>query len=79
MAPCRCMKLSGSGKPRAPSKGPTEVDEKLAYVTRRTNANGKVRWYWQRPGHKLTRLPDDPVERFREGGHAGLITGVIAA
>ncbi len=42
------------------------MDEKLAYVTRRTNANGKVRWYWQRPGHKLRRLPDDPVERFRE-------------
>ncbi len=42
------------------------MDEKLAYVTRRTNANGKARWYWQRPGHKLRRLPDDPVERFRE-------------
>jgi len=25
-----------------------------------------VRWYWQRSGHKLRRLPDDAVERFRD-------------
>ena len=38
--------------------------ERLRYVTRRLNRNGKVRWYWQRRGHKLTRLPNNPVERM---------------
>ena len=38
--------------------------ERLRYVTRRLNRNGKARWYWQRRGHKLTRLPDNLVERI---------------
>jgi integrase len=38
--------------------------ERLRYVTGRRNRNGNVRWYWQRPGHKLIRLPDNPVERM---------------
>ncbi|TWA89839.1 phage integrase family protein [Azospirillum brasilense] len=37
---------------------------KLRYVTERRNANGKSRWYWDRKGHPLCRLPDDPVKRF---------------
>ncbi len=41
------------------------MHEDLPYVTRRTNASGSVRWYWQRRGHKLVRLPDDPVERLQ--------------
>jgi integrase len=38
--------------------------ERLRYVTRRQNRDGKVRWYWQRPGHKLTRLPDHLISRI---------------
>src|SRR6516225_5367021 len=37
---------------------------KLGYVTKRTDRQGGVRWYWQRRGHKLTRLPDNPIERM---------------
>jgi integrase len=37
---------------------------RMRYVTRRVSPNGKERWYWQRRGQKLTRLPDDPSERF---------------
>jgi hypothetical protein len=37
---------------------------KLCYVTKRTDRRGGVRWYWQRRGHKLTRLPDNPIERM---------------
>jgi integrase len=37
---------------------------KLRYVTRRVDRSGHERWYWQRRGHKLTRLPDDPIERM---------------
>jgi hypothetical protein len=37
---------------------------KLRYVTKRIDRRGGVRWYWQRPGHKLTRLPDSPIERI---------------
>ena len=36
---------------------------KLRYVTRRIDRSGSVRWYWQRRGHKLARLPDNPIER----------------
>jgi integrase len=36
--------------------------ETMRYVTRRIGARGKVRWYWQRRGFPLTRLPDDRVE-----------------
>jgi integrase len=39
---------------------------RMRYVTKRINRAGKERWYWQRPGHKLTRLPDDPASRFAE-------------
>ena len=38
--------------------------ERLRYVTGRRNRNGRVRWYWQRRGHELTRLPDNPIERM---------------
>lgn len=37
--------------------------EKMRYVTVRST-KGRDRYYWQRRGHKLTRLPDDPVDRF---------------
>lgn len=37
----------------------------LRYVTQRLNRNGTLRHYWQRPGHKLTRLPADPIKRFQ--------------
>ncbi len=39
--------------------------EKLKYVTRRRNKRGD-RWYWQRKGFPLLRLPDDPVKRFAQ-------------
>lgn len=39
------------------------MPEKIRYVTRRVSAGGKERWYWQRPGHKLVRLPNNPLER----------------
>jgi integrase len=37
--------------------------ERLRYVTARRSRAGKVRWYWQRRGHPLTRLPDALTER----------------
>jgi hypothetical protein len=37
---------------------------KIRYVTRRANRSGQERWYWQRPGKPLTRLPDNPIERM---------------
>jgi hypothetical protein len=37
---------------------------KLRYVTRRVNHKGGDRWYWQRRGHPLTRLPNNPIERM---------------
>jgi hypothetical protein len=40
--------------------------ERIRYVTRRKNRSGQ-RWYWQRRGHPLTRLPDDPIERIAMG------------
>ena len=39
------------------------TSEDLKYVTKRRNKRG-IRWYWQRKGHPLVRLPDDPVKRF---------------
>ncbi len=41
------------------------MHERLLYVTVRTNADGTLRWYWQRRDHRLVRLPDDPVERLK--------------
>ena len=38
--------------------------ERLRYVTQRQSRKGGVRWYWQRRGYPLTRLPDDRAERF---------------
>lgn len=35
----------------------------LRYVTKRPARNG-FRWYWQRKGHKLTRLPEDLGQRI---------------
>jgi integrase len=40
------------------------VSVRMRYVTKRAKAKGRVIWYWQRPGHKLTRLPDDEVARY---------------
>ena len=37
---------------------------KLRYVERRVDRSGADRWYWHRRGHKLARLPDDPMERM---------------
>ena len=37
--------------------------EKLRYVIRRVGRRGNVRWYWERKGHPLTRLPDDLAGR----------------
>jgi hypothetical protein len=37
---------------------------KLRYVEHRIDRSGGERWYWHRRGHKLTRLPDDLVERI---------------
>jgi integrase len=37
---------------------------KLRYVERRANHAGGERWYWNRHGHKLTRLPDDLAARI---------------
>ena len=39
--------------------------EKLKYVTRRRNKRGD-RWYWQRKGFPLMRLPDNPIKRFAQ-------------
>jgi integrase len=39
---------------------------KIRYVTRRVDRSGHERWYWQRRGHKLTRLSDNPIERIAE-------------
>ena len=36
---------------------------KLRYVERRVDHSGGERWYWHRRGHRLTRLPDSPIER----------------
>lgn len=40
------------------------TQERLRYVTVRSNRDGTKRYYWQRRGHKLVALPDDPVRRF---------------
>jgi hypothetical protein len=37
---------------------------KLRYVERRVNRSGAERWYWHRRGHRLARLPDNPIERL---------------
>jgi hypothetical protein len=37
---------------------------KLRYVTRRVDRSGRKRWYWQRRGHPLARLPDNDIERM---------------
>src|SRR5262249_11786046 len=37
---------------------------RLRYVERRVNRCGAERWYWHRRGYKLTRLPDNPIERI---------------
>jgi integrase len=37
---------------------------KLRYLIRRSDRSGGERWYWHRRGHKLTRLPNDLIERI---------------
>lgn len=41
------------------------MQERLRYVTARPSLTNPKRWYWQRPGFPLTRLPADLVERVR--------------
>lgn len=36
----------------------------MRYVTARPSKRKPERWYWQRPGFPLKRLPDDPAERW---------------
>lgn len=38
--------------------------ETLKYVTARPSKRNAKRWYWQRPGYDLVRLPDDPAARY---------------
>lgn len=40
------------------------MQEKMRYVTARENSDGSRRYYWQRPGCKFRRLPDNDVERY---------------
>src|SRR5262249_5086884 len=40
------------------------MNVKLRYVERRVDRSGGERWYWHRRGHKLVRLPDNPIERM---------------
>lgn len=42
------------------------MDEQMRYVTRRKNRDGTFRYYWQRRGHDLKRLSDNPIQRFNE-------------
>lgn len=40
------------------------MHEHLKYVTARPSLSNPKRWYWQRPGHELVRLPPNAVERY---------------
>lgn len=40
------------------------MNVKMRYVTARPSKSNPKRWYWQRPGYPLTRLPDDPARRW---------------
>lgn len=37
---------------------------KMKYVTARPSLKNPERWYWQKPGHALVRLPGDPAARW---------------
>ena len=52
---------------------------KLRYVTRRIDRSGLERWYWQRRGHKLTRLPDNPIERIAMAEQLNAVADSLAA
>lgn len=39
------------------------VSERLKYVTARPSLENPKRWYWQRPGHAIVRLPKDLTKR----------------
>lgn len=39
------------------------MGENIPYITTRTNKSGSLRYYWQRSGHKIVRLPSDPIDR----------------
>ncbi len=41
------------------------MEERLRYVIRKPNRDGTLRFYWQRRGHPITRLPDDLTARVR--------------
>ena len=36
----------------------------MRYVVEKINRNGKIRWYWQRPGFPTKRLPEDEGKRL---------------
>ena len=40
------------------------MQERIRYVTARPSLSNPKRWYWQRPGHPVVRLPDDKVQRI---------------
>jgi hypothetical protein len=45
------------------------MNVKLRYVISRVGRRGKVRWYWERKGHPLVRLPDDLAGRVAMAQH----------
>lgn len=53
--------------------------ERLRYVTQRRSHKGKVRWYWQRRGHPLTRLPDNLAERVAAVERLNSLADAISA
>lgn len=46
--------------------GAVEMRLKLRYVVRKQNRRGDVRWYWERPGCKTHRLPNNEPARVAE-------------
>ena len=63
------------------------MNVQIRYVTRRPNKTGADRWYWQRRGFPLTRLPDDLARRLQKAEQlnqhadqtAADVSGTIAA
>lgn len=51
----------------------------LRYLQVRPKADGSLRWYWRRPGHKLVPLPDDPVARMAEAARLNALADAATA
>jgi hypothetical protein len=51
----------------------------LRYLQVRPNADGSLRWYWRRPGHRLVPLPDDPVARMTEAARLNALADAAEA